>query len=342
MKKILIPATIAALLVLLCPLARLARADSAALADSSGKAVLRMYLPREKVLKGDYIKLGQIVVPQGDEKLWGKAEAVSLGKFVVAGQKITLNRNTILSRLASSGIDMSKVSLVGAESVVVRRDEEVIGSEKFVEAARAYLQAKYSTALASMIEVKRKLDDWTLPAGVKNVELKARLATYQTGGKTRVTVEAVQGGSVLKKFDVYFVLKYKSSRVVATVDMVPGTVLSPENIAVEMIESNRPGPTGRSVPYGMVARRMIKKGMAITSSVYEPAELPVLVNRRQMVLIKIETPVLLLTNIGEALSDGKVNDFIKVKMGPNRGGRIISARVRPDGTLEPYHKGMKL
>ena len=61
-----------------------------------------------------------------------------------------------------------------------------------------------------------------------------------------------------------------------------------------------------------------------------------------MVVIKLETPLLTVTSIGEAMMDGKTGEFIKVKVGTAREAREINARIKPDGTLEPFYEGMKI
>ena len=38
---------------------------------------------------------------------------------------------------------------------------------------------------------------------------------------------------------------------------------------------------------------------------------------------------------GEALSDGRVGEYIRVKMGPEREARVIYAKVKQNGTVEP-------
>ena len=61
-----------------------------------------------------------------------------------------------------------------------------------------------------------------------------------------------------------------------------------------------------------------------------------------MVLIKLETPLLTVTSIGEAMMDGTTGEFIKVKVGSGRDAREINARIKSDGTLEPFYEGMKI
>jgi len=122
--------------------------------------------------------------------------------------------------------------------------------------------------------------------------------------------------------------------VVAAVDIAAGVVLSPENVKIETATASTPEPGGWSAPYGLVAKRRIRKGDVITPNVAGPAKPPVVIKRRQTVVMKIETQGLFISALGVALSDGKVGEYIRVK-GSNRDARIVVGKVMPDGTVKP-------
>ncbi len=305
--------------------------------DGSMKAVksstLRIYLPREVVVKADSIQLGEVGIMQGDEEAVALARQIGLGRFALTGQQIVIDRPTILSRLASNGIKAQDVVLSGAERVKVKRDEKVIGGRRFAEVALAFLKTQAGYESVSNIALARKPKDWVLAGEVGEIRLVARLAKYSRKDKARVWVGVVRDGVEAGGREVGFDLKYERRRVVATVDIVGGVTISPENVKVEMTMASTPEPAGWSVPYGQVAKRRIKQGSVITGNVVGPAELPVVIKRRQTVVMKIEAGGLYVSAVGVALSDGKVGEFIRVK-GPNN-SRIVVGKVKADGTVEP-------
>ncbi|TFG49254.1 MAG: hypothetical protein E4H40_03275, partial [Candidatus Brocadiia bacterium] len=62
----------------------------------------------------------------------------------------------------------------------------------------------------------------------------------------------------------------------------------------------------------------------------------VVVKREQSVRVKIDRPGIIATANGTAMQDGKVGDFIKVKMQITKDSqRVIFAKVLEDGTMEP-------
>ena len=127
-------------------------------AEAKEEDGLRIYLPRETVVSGETIELGQIGVVRGRENVVSMAQRIGLGRFALGGQQIVVDRGTILSRLASEGIKASEVSISGAETVTVRRNERIISSKQLVEAGRSFLklQGIYNSACSIEPLVKPK------------------------------------------------------------------------------------------------------------------------------------------------------------------------------------------
>ncbi len=79
------------------------------------------------------------------------------------------------------------------------------------------------------------------------------------------------------------------------------------------------------------------QGGIVHINTVSPVEPSVIIKRKQIVVVKIESPGLTVSSLGEALSDGKAGEYIKVKMGMNRNSRHIIVRVKPDGTVVPVY-----
>jgi len=317
------------------------RAAAPTVGTAGRGAGLRVYLPREVMIDGAQITFGQIALCQGEAPLCAKAQAVEIAKFSVTGQQIVLDRKAILSRLAACGIDTDDVTLTGAEQVVVRRNETMIGSERFLAVARGFLEAQTQSAPPHTIRVIQTPTPWALPADAGNVELRPHPTAYRVNGTYRVRVDIVQDGRVLGHRDVAFALRYQRLQTVATVDLSPGDVLTMENTKIVSVETDRPPTTGWRAPFGQIVRRPIRAGQAIPETLLTEPEPPVLVRQRQMVVVRLETPALVVSWVGEALNEGRLGALIKVRMGTGRTGRIITGRVQSDGTVEPYHEGLK-
>ncbi len=301
----------------------------------SGQRGLHIYLPREIVIDKDTIATNSIVVMRGDEKLIAKARGTSLGKFSKTGQEIIIDRNTILSRLASNGIKASSVSFSGAEKVTVKRDEETISGNDFVEVARSFLKSDPTVSLADEINLVRKPKDWVLPDRSSSVKLVPRKSGYGTKAWGKVWVAVVKDGVETGGYELVFNIKYKQQRLKAVTDIVKGTAISFKNTQIETFMANVAPRVGWSPPYGQIAKRLIRKGNIVGGNKIGDIEIPVSIKRKQLVVIKIETPGISISNIGQAQADARTGELVKVKVGDGRGARMIVGRVKSDGTIEP-------
>jgi len=307
----------------------------------ASKDVLRIYLPREKVVDSDLLSLGAIAIMQGDGILIERAKEVALGRFSVAGQKMLIDRRTILSRLSASGIPVVQVQLSGAERMEVRRKEKVIGVDRFTELAESFLRSSLEADSISSINLIKKPQQWVCPPDSGEVKLTARAGRYSKSGKPRIHIGIVQDGVEVDGRDVVFEIKYKRQKAIASVDIPAGMTITPENVKVVKFESSAPASSDFSIPYGQVVRVGIRKGHQVTSALVGSANFPgqlesvVVIKRRQIVMAEIRNAGMFISMQGEALSDGRVGEYIKVKMGPERDARVIYAKVKPNGTVEP-------
>ncbi len=67
------------------------------------------------------------------------------------------------------------------------------------------------------------------------------------------------------------------------------------------------------------------------------SEMPVMIKRRQQVILKIETSGLSVSNFGKALSEGREGESIRVEVGNSRNRRVVIGMIKKDGTVEPVY-----
>ncbi len=316
--------------MLLCQTSVSIKAD-----DLQNRTVLEIYLPREVTIKNDTITLGGVGIIRGEESLAAKAGAIGLGRISVPGQKITIDRQTVLSRLACNGIAGSKVRLTGAEKISVKQQQRIVKGSKFIELAKAFLKKNPSYNPACELEPLRIPADLFVPEANKDFKLLPRLAGHKVPSRKQVKVEiaVVVDGTKIASREVTFRLKYNCRKAVAKVDITKGDVISPENIRIEKAVSNIPEPANWKGPYGLVARRRIAANSEIRPGMAGHLETAVIVKRNENVIIRIESPVLVITAIGRAKQNGRAGDYIRVQNVDSQ--RIITAKVNEDGTVRP-------
>lgn len=300
--------------------------------DSQKDSTLEIYLPREVTIKDSYLSLGQVSIIRGGESLVAKASRITLGRISVPGQRIVIDRPTVLSRLASNGIPKSKVTLKGAEKVMVKQQLQNISSDDFITLASNFLERNPADASVSRWEPIRRPKDFVIPGSSKDIKFSHRLVSIAKN-QTMVEVAVFSGGKKIGERQVSFGPKYDCRIAVTLVDIPAGTIISPNDIKIEKIQSNYPEPAGWKPPYGLVTRRQLPANTALRPHMIGSAKPQIIVKRNQNVVIRIERPGFLITAVGKAIQDGRAGEYIKIRNVDSQ--RIIVAKVNENGTVEP-------
>ena len=296
-------------------------------------STLRIHLLREITIDSKVPNLARVAIIRGNESLVSKAGKVTLGRISVPGQKIIVDRSIVLSRLACSGIPASQVTFTGAERMTVGLQHQIIKGAEFVEAALAFLKKNMPDNSICQIDTVGIARDLVLPGESKDIKLSARLVKSSVRNMGKVRITALCDGKETGLRELTFRFKYNSRRLVAQVDIPPGTVISPENVKAEKVISNYPESADWIAPYGLVAKRSLPAKTVIRPGMIGPARPQVLVKRHQNVVIKINIFGLLVTANGKTLQEGRLGEYIKVQNADSQ--RVILARVNEDGSVEP-------
>ena len=294
---------------------------------------VRVYLPRTKVVNSPTLKLADIAYISGQNAAMAdKARGVTLGRSPFPGEKLTLARSVILARLAGVGIDRENVQLTGAGSVRIRRDSSTVASEDFVEAAEAFIRTRISRNNISW-HLTRKPAKLNI-AGQKKISLRCSETGSPNNGQFRVSVAVIDQANdkELGRRDIVFKLKYQSQQAVATRDISPGEIVSPDNAKLEVIMTGRKTAKA-TLPFGSKAIRHISRGCVITAGHVARPKPRVLVQRNKTVRIKITGPGWQITTLGVALQKGRAGDAIRVRNVDSN--KIIVAKVDTSGDVIP-------
>ncbi len=294
---------------------------------------LRIYLPREVTVKEANLTLGQISIIQGRESLVAKANNVAIGRISVTNQNVVIDRPTVLSRLACSGIPSSMVVFQGAKETTVKQKQRVIGSQELVVLAKSFLKSHPLDTSVCQWSVIRTPKDLVIPEGGEEVQYSPRLVLSRAKNQAKVEITVSSAGKKIGIRDVFFALKYNCRQAVTTIPVAKGTIIGPENVKVEVIPSNYPEPSDWAAPYGLIAKRPLTAKTILRPYMTESRKSPIIVKRNQSVVIRIEKPGFLITAAGITLEDGRTGEHIKVRNVDSK--RIILARISEDGSVEP-------
>jgi len=302
-------------------------------AQSASAGVIKIYLPREVNISDELLKLGDIAILRGSAEDTLRASGVTLGKFSVPGQKITINQRTILSMLGANNIASGSVTFSGAKEVRVGRREIVVSAKDIAAKASEFVKENKSDSSIASYEITRSGRKVVLPAQTGEMSLAARLNKKTSGLQAVVDVDVLIDGKKVGGSQVSFRPLYNCRRIIAKNELQAGTMISADNVKVETITSKYPEPKGFKLPVGLVAKRDIKGGQLIRNSFLMKPKPEILIKRNSPVVIKIETPVLSLSVNGKALGQGAFGEMIRVKN--IESDRIITCKVNVDGTVSP-------
>jgi flagella basal body P-ring formation protein FlgA len=298
-------------------------------------SVLKIYIPRQAQVRNDIVTLGDICAIKGEQELVNKANSIIVGKFSMPFQTIGLSRSMILGRLASKGFVKNELKVTGAEKIAITRQSTIIKAKTIIDAAKTFMKDNVPSDSVNMLKQIGTVKDVELPAHVGQVELVASLGQSDTSAKVKINVAVMSGGYKISEQQVEFRLGYISKQIVATKNIKRGEVLSSENITITEEVKNKEQSQKLQQPYGLVARRAIHNGNVITDSMVDTAEKKVIIKRNSNVAVTIKKDGLFMQAIGKSLEEGRIGDYIKVRMQISNLSRVIYAQIKPDGTVEP-------
>lgn len=295
---------------------------------------IRVYLPEGVRPQVATLDMGSIsIIRCDDEKLLAKVSAVAMGRAPWTGEKMVIDRSTILSRLASNGITSEQVVFSGAEKIVVERDEWIIKSDQLLNVCEKFLQDTRPGPADCMWKLAKTLKDLPVPAS-KDMKILPALAKESPAGQIKIEITVTSGTANLGKTEAFFTIMYPAQQAVATKDIVPGEAISKDNSRIDIVPSETKPVDGWTAPYGMKAAGAIKAGTVLTSGTIQPPKPEILVKARQIVTMRlIIGDGFIITANGEAQQDGRAGDFIKVKNSDTK--QMVIAKVAFDGTVEP-------
>jgi len=294
---------------------------------------LQIYLPREITIKDKHLSLGQIGIIGGQESLVTKANEIALGQISAPGQKIVIDRQMVLSRLACNGIPLSKVTFTGAKSVTIKQQEHVISSDEFIKLASSFLEKKPPDVSVCGFNPIRKPQDLIINESGNDITFSPRLVPNRARNQAEVEIFIYSDGKKIGARKVIFGLKYSCRQAVTKVDIPGGTVISQENVKIEKITSNYPESSEWKSPYGLIAKRNIPAKTVLHPNMFGPVKSPIIIKRNQKVILRIEMPGFLITASGKAMQDGRAGECIKVRNVDSQ--RIILGKINEDGSVKP-------
>jgi len=310
-------------------------AGGASAGDQPAKApdtpLLKVHLPRvQQVPPGELTVQAVCLVFGDDAEAVAGAEKVRLCRSPFSRERMRIDRELILGRLVASGFDRRQIRFTGSQHVIVTRDEREIDASRIVAAASALLARQSPPAGESRWRLTGQVEPITVEAGGP-AELAPVIVTASQA-QAAVRVDVLRDGKAAPGRKLTFAKEYLWRQTVARRDIAAGQSLTKADVAVETFYRPRPQPDWQA-PYGKQAARAISAGTVLAPNLLTSPRPARVFERNAVVRIRVDLGGFTLLAKGLALSPGRVGETVRVQNIDSR--RMLTARVRADGTVEP-------
>jgi len=304
-----------------------------AVSDDLGQ--VQVHLLRKVTVDNSVVMLGDIAIVRGSTSAVEKISGITLGRFSLPTQKLTIENEVIKSRLTCSGFPYKKVKFTGAKTTVVSQKSNLVSTNQLLLAASDFLKSKIASTQTCKWNALRQPTEIAIPSEANDISLVCEMTTPEPKDYARIKVSVIADGIKGKSRSIPFSLKYRQQKAIAVTDIPAGSQLSRENIKLEKIWSDKPGRNEFSAPYGLVTEYSIRKGSSIEPHMVARPKPELVIDRNDIITVKIEYPGLLITATAKALQKGRVGDLIRVRNIDSQ--RIFVAKVKQDGTVTPSY-----
>jgi flagella basal body P-ring formation protein FlgA len=299
---------------------------------SEGQDALRIYLPRTRQVRGSTISVGSVcIVRGGDSDRAAMAEKVQLGRAPFSREEMKVDRAMILGRLAASGFSQREIHFSGANEVIVTPNEQEIDASRLVAAASALLNEKMPCKGEAQWRLTRPVEPVSVPTGPA-VKLSPMLLDGATEQRATVRVDITRDGSAAANCQLGFEKVHLWRQAVARKDISAGETITESNVAVETVLCHSPQEAWAS-PYGRQTSRAVAAGSVLGPGLLTTPKPQLVFERNALVRIRVDLGGFSLLAKGVALAPGRVGESVPVQNIDSK--RILTARVCPDGTVEP-------
>lgn len=302
---------------------------------------VRIHLPRTAVVTAEKLHLAMLAIIRCDEPdTRRRILGLPLGRAPWPGEKVVIDRRTILGRLAAVEVPAETVRLTGAAEIEVSRRERRLTADEFLAAATACLEESHPAPEGCTWQVSAAAKGLAVADG-GDVKLQAAADKSPAGNRLTVRVAAVEDDKELAAQDVTFRLAYLCKQAVAVEPVAPGVTLTPELVRLETVAKDRRTDMDFINPYGLVSTRPIAPGTVITRAMLrgpnDRTRGEAVIRRNQVVVMRVDHPGFSVRALGQALQDGRVGEYIRVRNVDSK--RIVAGCVMADGTVRPGIQG---
>ena len=289
------------------PLAGSLAPASAEAEASTPAAVVTFY--QEATVEGSQITLGDIALIETDEDVLAEQLGqIAVGRAPAPGFTRSVSARYSRIRVRIGGLPMDRLDFGGASLIRVTRASQTIKGAEIFKVAAAAVQALVEGGIAHQVSVPR---DIIAPLGeVELVPQNVRAPAINR--TTTVAIAVIVEGEPVTRVTVSLRIVVPAPVLVATRDLPRGTILTADDVRVEMRARTTAGLalTQSSQVVNQQTTRNLRAGSPLTRRSVRPA---VLVKRNEHCHLICVGPGFSIKATGKALQDGVLGQKVRVR-----------------------------
>jgi flagella basal body P-ring formation protein FlgA len=278
------------------------------------------------LVDSDVIRLSELCQIQTDDThLRAALEATTLGQAPQPGLKRTFSRESLLSRISSQGIDVSKVNWIVPPLVTVARDYQVLEHEMALKAVEEFLRRNFPQKNSQVLIKQLRLPKTFLPKGA--VELRvAPSARFKAQERSHLSLDVHVDNKRIKSCLVEVDAQFWADVPVAQRDIKRGEPLTPEAFRMERRDLAAE-PVDVVTMLDALKDKIVRVDIPHGTSVAERAlDRPRMVTRGDVVTLMAQNGSFRVSTKAKAQASGKLGDVISVVNIDS--GKSVYAEVR--------------
>lgn len=305
-------------------------------AAEAAEPVIFINLRLKAQTQAGLVRLKQIAaVTSEDHRLARRLSGAPITSTPFPGSRKYVDRQTVAERMADMGITPTRLQWGGAARVELTVNTVCITATQILNAARSYMAKALKDADDQMRWAPlRKPKDRLFAAGETVPKLSVMPTGVRPGAKVvRTFVRVIIDGESRATIPVPFKFVKTRRYVVARRRIERGRLIRASDLKIktETATSHTASPracTSLVQVIGKVATRRIQAGRAVTPQLVSR---PMIVRRGETVVVNVVQGPLEVVSKGHALSDGKADDVINVRIAST--SKILQGRVAGPGVV---------
>ncbi len=300
---------------------------------SEGKPVV-IKIKSESHISDKFIKLAEISeIHAKDKKILQKYLNLSLGYAPKPNEETVFDKSEMRMMLYKAGVDFETCEVIMPEKIKIKSAGVIVKGEELIEIAKKEVLKKLPWD-ENLLEfrIKKIPDAISFPKGNVEIRSSSRKGDSSVFGPHQIVLMLFLDGNLKRKIDVSSYFDVYAPVYVSTSKIEKGKIIDETDITIEKrsIKELQSSTIYRKEDViGKEAKLIIPENAVLNSRMFQE---PMLVKKGEIISILVKKGALEVISSGEALENGKKDQFVKVREINNK--KVITVKIIEKGKGE--------